>query len=72
MGRNSRSFKFVAQLVDHTIAPELLCELIAHRDHQTISSSSFVTRFLILKTVGYSPSIKLAIWSLSTNSHFGP
>ena len=38
----------------------------------TFSSSSFGTRILVLKTDGYGPSIKLAIWSLSANSHFSP
>jgi len=34
--------------------------------------TSFGTRILVFKTDGYSPSIKLVIWSLSANSHFGP
>ena len=38
----------------------------------TFSTSSFGTRILVLKTDGYGPSIKLAIWSPSANSHFSP
>ena len=36
------------------------------------SSLSFGTRILVLKTNSYGPLIKMGIWSLSTNSHFGP
>jgi hypothetical protein len=40
--------------------------------HPTLATLSFGTRILVLKTDGYGPSIKLAIWSLSANSHFSP
>jgi hypothetical protein len=40
--------------------------------HPTLATLSFGTRILVFKTDGYSPSIKLVVWSLSANSHFGP
>jgi hypothetical protein len=41
---------------------------LRHHQQKTLS---FGTRILDVKADGYGPSIKLGIWSLSANGHFG-